>query len=138
MSLKLLHHTLDYHLNKMIKKILITSFLILLTLSLYANFLQNEIISSRNELSDPDTTSYGKGIPISFKSGKYTLKGNLLVPKTSGRKFPVIIFIVGSGFLLLVQDYRLMHQTILNFLTPCSSRIYRWTVLHFYTLTKEE
>ncbi len=90
---------------KMVKKILITSILIILALSLYANFVHNEIFSSGNELSDLDTTSYGKGIPISFKSGKYTLKGNLLVPKTSGRKFPVIIFSVGSAVSSYASNY---------------------------------
>jgi len=90
---------------KMIKKILITNILLILALSLYANFVHKEIISSRNELSDMDTTSYGKGIPISFKSGKYTLKGNLLVPKTSGRKFPVIIFSVGSALSSYASNY---------------------------------
>jgi len=55
---------------KMIKKILTTSILVILALSLYANFVHNEIFSSSNEPSYPDTTSYGKGIPVSFKSGK--------------------------------------------------------------------
>ena len=90
---------------KIIKKILLTSIFIILALSFYANFIHYQIFSSRNELSDLDTTSYGKGIPVSFKSGKYTLKGNLLVPKTSGRKFPVIIFIVGSGLSSYASNY---------------------------------
>ena len=90
---------------KMVKKILISSILTILALSLYANFVHNEIFSSSKELADPDTTSYGKGIPISFKSGKYTLKGNLLVPNISGRKFPVIIFSVGSAVSSYASNY---------------------------------
>ena len=89
----------------MIKKILITNILIILALSLYANLVHNKMFSLRNELLYPDTTFYGKGIPISFKSGKYTLKGNLLVPNTSGRKFPVIIFIVGSAKSSYTSNY---------------------------------
>ncbi len=89
----------------MIKKILSTSILIILALSLYANFTHNEIFSSKTKLSGLDTTSYGKGIPVSFKSGQYTLKGNLLVPKTPGRKFPVIIFIVGSALSSYATNY---------------------------------
>jgi hypothetical protein len=105
----------------MIKKILITSMLTILVLSLYANFVHNEIFSSRNELSDPDTTSYGKGIPISFKSGKYTLKGNLIVPKTSGRKFPVIIFIVGSGLSSYASNYTKLLDSLFEMNLPLDS-----------------
>jgi pimeloyl-ACP methyl ester carboxylesterase len=106
---------------KMIKKILITSILIILALSLYANFVHNQIISSRNELSDMDTTSYGKGIPISFKSGKYTLKGNLLVPKTSGRKFPVIIFSVGSALSSYASNYTKLLDSLFEKNLPLDS-----------------
>jgi len=90
---------------KMIKKMLVTSILIILALSLYANFVHNELFSSKNELPNLDTTSYGKGISISFKSGQYTLKGNLLVPKASGRKFPAIIFSVGSAVSSHTSNY---------------------------------
>jgi len=90
---------------KMIKKMLVTSILIILALSLYANFVHNELFSSKNDLPNLDTTSYGKGISISFKSGQYTLKGNLLVPKASGRKFPAIIFNVGSAVSSYASNY---------------------------------
>ncbi|MEO5945186.1 MAG: alpha/beta fold hydrolase [Chitinophagaceae bacterium] len=89
----------------MIKKILSTTILIILALSLYANFIHTELFSTRNELSDLDTTSYEKGIPISFKSSKYILKGNLLAPKTPGKKFPVIIFSVGSAISSYASNY---------------------------------
>ena len=89
----------------MIKKITVTSVLIVLALSLYANFLHNEIFSLGNELPSRDTTTYKKGIPVSFKSGPYTLKGNLLMPKISGRKFPVFIFSVGSAVSSHTSNY---------------------------------
>jgi len=105
----------------MIKKILITSILIILALSLYANFVHNEIFSSRNELSNLDTTSYGKGIPVSFKSGKYTLKGNLLLPKLSGRKYPVIIFSVGSGLSSYASNYTKLLDSLFEQNLPLDS-----------------
>ena len=105
----------------MIKKILITSIIIIFAFSLYANFVHNEIFYSRNELSDLDTTSYGKGISISFKSGKYTLKGNLLVPKTSGRKFPVIIFSVGSAASSYASNYTKFLDSLFEMNLPLDS-----------------
>jgi hypothetical protein len=90
---------------KMIKKILFTSIFIILALSLYANFVHNEIFSSRDKLPLLDTTSYRKGIPVSFKTGKYILKGNLLAPNTTGKKFPVIVFCVGSGLSSYASNY---------------------------------
>ncbi len=105
----------------MIKKILSTSILLLFALSLYANFVHHKIISSANELSNLDTTSYEKGIPISFKSDKYTLKGNLLMPKTSGRKFPVIIFIVGSGLSSYASNYTKLLDSLFEMNVPLDS-----------------
>lgn len=105
----------------MAKKILIISISIIMALSLYANFVHHEIIASANELSNLDTTSYGKGNPISFKSGKYTLKGNLLVPKTSGRKFPVIIFIVGSGVSSYASNYTKLLDSLFEMNVPMDS-----------------
>jgi len=89
-----------------IKKILSTIILVILAVSLYANFVHNQIFSKGNKFPLMDTTLYGKGIPISFKSGQYTMRGNLMIPKTSGRKFPVIIFSVGSAVSSYASNYK--------------------------------
>ncbi len=106
---------------KKVKKILITSILLILTLSLYANFVHNEIFTSRNKLPLLDTTFYGKGEPVSFKSGKYTLKGNLLVPQSDGRKYPAIIFIVGSGLSSHASNYAKLLDSLFEQNLPLDS-----------------
>ena len=95
---------------KIIKKFLVIFILLVITFYLYSNFVANEFFHSPFRLNHIDSSSYKKGIPVSFKSGNYLLKGNLLAPHTPGKKFPVIIFCVGSA----ISSYASNYNTFLN------------------------
>ena len=95
---------------KIIKKFLVIFILFIILLYLYSNFVANELFHSSDSLDNIDSSSYKKGVPVSFKSGNYLLKGNLLAPGISGKKFPVIIFCVGSA----ISSYASNYITFLN------------------------
>ena len=95
---------------KIIRKLIVIFILLVFSCYLYANFVANEFFYSPNSLDNIDSSSYKKGIPVSFKSGNYLLKGNLLVPNIPGKKFPVIIFCVGSS----ISSYASNYTTFLN------------------------
>ncbi len=125
-------HYSHYLIKITIKKILSTLILVTLATSLYANFVRNQMFSKGKVLPLMDTTLYGKRIPISFKSGQYTIRENLMIPRTSCRKFPVIIFNVGSG----VSFYRSNHTKFLDSLLEKNLPLDSIALLNF--LTKEE
>ena len=90
---------------KIIKKFLVIFILFVITFYLYSNFVANEFFHSPFSLDNIDSSSYKKGVPVSFKSGNYLLKGNLLTPTIAGKKIPVIIFCVGSAISSYASNY---------------------------------
>lgn len=78
-------------------KILSGTILLLLLLSIYANFLHPVFFFPRPEVSYDKKFALKEGTEVAFKSGEYTLTGWLKTPKYVKGRLPAIIFCVGSG-----------------------------------------
>lgn len=70
---------------------------ILVLLSLYAHTLHPVFFMKENQPVEYNLEKFNDALPVSFKSGKETLKGRIVSNATEGSKVPLIIFATGSG-----------------------------------------
>jgi uncharacterized protein len=82
---------------KIFIKIFFGTILLIIFVSVYANFLHPVFSFTRQEVSIDKKFALKEGSEVSFKSGNYTLKGWLKAPKNVKERVPAIIFCVGSG-----------------------------------------
>ncbi len=82
---------------KILIKIFLGIILLIILISIYANFLHPVFFFIRQEISYNKRFALKECNEVSFKSGNYTIKGCLKTPKDVKRRIPVIIFCVGSG-----------------------------------------
>lgn len=78
------------------RKTLLSIFIVIAILTAYAHFIHPILFFGKIE-SQYASGYKSKGEPITFKSGEYTLSGQLITPQHISGKIPVIIFCVGSG-----------------------------------------
>jgi dipeptidyl aminopeptidase/acylaminoacyl peptidase len=84
-------------LMKILIKIFFGLILLLICITIYANFLHPLFFFTRQDVSYDKRFALKEGSEVSFKSGKNTIKGWLKIPKDLNRRIPAIIFCVGSG-----------------------------------------
>lgn len=82
---------------KIFIKIFFGTILLIILISIYANFLHPVFFFAKQEVSYDKQFALKEGCEVSFKSGNHTIKGWLKTPKDVKRRIPVIVFCVGSG-----------------------------------------
>jgi len=70
---------------------------ILVLLSLYAHTLHPVFFMKENQPVVYNLDKFNDAMPVSFKSGKETLKGHIVTKAAEDSKVPLIIFATGSG-----------------------------------------